>query len=636
MLPGAVGPSYAAAPASTRGLIELPFLAERVAAGKLPPIDQRMPDEPFKVGPGVLLQTEYQDWQDGKHGGSIQVAMVFPTPFTFLGGGGTILRSPGQTTEIALPNVVSAWSHTDDFKTYRFTIRKGLKWSDGEPVTTEDVRFHFEDIYADPDVQRPWPAQLFTRGNAQYGPAKLKVIDDLNFELAFSDTYGFLVADLNSWIPNYQLLFNPAHYFKRFHKKYAKPDDLAKELKAANIDNWVQLLLTKDPQHWEFGASRALGLPVLLPWVLTEYSEQRTKFERNPYFWHVDSKGQQLPYIDTVINNRSVDRDAQVNATIAGQVDLAVETDAPLNKMALYVQNADKGGYRVITTGSFNWPLQLFLNHDFQYEDANSPWQKLVADPDHRFAKAVGAAINSQDINDAVFFSSFGPPMFNTKVYDPALANKLLDQVGMDKLDDEKFRLDSAGKRFSLKISFSEASVEFAPVAELLKQQFQAVGIRVEIDPLGQDWGLFNQRKSANQLQATLLWDDGPAWGLGISEDYTPGDAGKGGWSPLTWQYFTSNGKVGRKPPAYLQAFYDLHSSRKLHPPASAEGKEVFAKLMDWFSTTGVLFPVCGLKVVPNVLKKSLRNTQKQGAPFELELVPEQRRPLAGELRKAG
>ena len=547
------------------------------------------------------------------------VASVFPTPFTFLGGGGTILRSPGQTSEKSLPNIVSDFSHSDDFKVFRFKIRKGLRWSDGEAVTTEDVRFHFEDIYGDPKVQRPYPSQLFAQGNSQLGPAKLRVIDDLAFELTFSAPYGFFLTDLNSWIPNYPLLFNPAHYFKRFHAKYAKPDALAKELKDSNIDNWVQLLLTKDPQHWEFGASRALGLPVLLPWVLTEYSEQRTKFERNPYYWHVDAKGQQLPYIDIVLNNRAVDRDAQVNSTIAGQVDIAVETDAPLNKMAIYVQNADRAGYRVFTTGSFNWPLQLFLNHDFEYQDANSSWQKLVADPDHRFGRAIAAAINSQDINDAVFFGSFGPPFFNTKTHDPALANKLLDEIGMDKLDDEKFRLDLAGKRFALRISFSEASVEFSPVAELLKQQFKNVGIRVDIDPLGIAWDLFNQRKAANELMATLLWDDGPAWGLGISEDYTPGDTGKGGWSPLTWRYFTTNGKDGRKPPPYLQEFYDLHSSRKAFPPGSPEGKAVFAKLLNWLETSGVLFPCTGLKVVPNLVNKKLHNTQKQGAPFELD-----------------
>ena len=615
--PQATQPVAAASGVSARGFSESPMLAERVAAGTLPPIDERLPVDVFVVGAGVLLQKEYQDWQDGVFGGTINVASVSPTPFTFLGGGGTILRSPGQTTGKSLPNVVSAFSHSDDFTTFKFTIRKGLKWSDGVPVTTEDVRFHFDDIYDDPDVQRPWPGQLYTQGNSELGPAKLKVIDDLVFELTFSAPYGFFIADLNSWIPNYELLFKPAHYLKRFHQKYAKSEELAAELKLNNAETWVQLLQMKEPAHWDFGLARALGLPVLLPWVMTEYKEDRTVFERNPYYWHVDAQGQQLPYIDKVVNNRAVDRDAQVNATLAGQVDLAVETDAPLNKMPVYQQNAEQNGYRIVTTGSFNWPLQLFLNHDYQYEDPKSSWQKLVSDPKGKFGQAIGAAINAADNNKAVFFGMFGDPILNTKTYDPKLAKQLLDEAGMSKLDGDNFRLDLDGKPFVFRLSFAELSVEFSPIAELLKEQLEAVGIRVEIDPVGADWGLYNQRKNNNEMMGSLLWNDGTAWESGISEDYTP--AAKGAWSPMTWKYFVSNGKEGRKPPEYLQKFYDLHSSRKAFPPDSEKGKAIFAQMMQWFEENSVLFPCTGLKVVPNILNKRLRNTQNQGAPYELD-----------------
>lgn len=615
--PAETSAEVAAPAASARGFIESPMLAERVAAGTLPPIDERLPAEVFVVGPGILLQEEHQDWQDGKHGGTINVASIFPTGFTFLGGGGTILRSPGQTTGKSLPNVVSAFSHSDDYKTFQFTIRKGLKWSDGTPVTTEDVRFPFEDMYGDPEAERPWPPQLYAQGKSELGPATLKVIDDFSFELTFSTSYGFFIADLNSWIPNYELIFKPAHYLKQFHQKYANADELAALMEENSATGWQQLLQIKDVPHWNHGEARALGMPVLLPWVLTEYSEERTVFERNPYYWHVDGSGQQLPYIDKIFNNRSVDRDAQVNATVAGQVDLAVETDAPLNKMAVYQQNAEQAGYRIITTGSFNYPLQLFLNHDYQYEDANSSWQKLVSDPNHNFGRAIGAAINAVDNNNAVFFGMFGEPFLNTTKHDPALAKQLLDEAGMSELDGDNFRLDPDGNPFVFRISFPEASVEFSPIAELLKEQLEAVGIRVEIDPLGIDWGLYNQRKAANEIMASLLWNDGTAWESGISEDYLP--AHKGAWSPMTWQYFTTNGKEGRQPPEYLQKFYDLHSGRKAFPPDSPEGKDMFAQMMTWFGENYVLFPCTGLKVVPNILNKRLQNTQNEGAPYELD-----------------
>lgn len=319
---------------STRGFIESPMLAERVAAGSLPPIDERMPDEAFLVGPGVLLQEEYMDWVDGRFGGTLSIVALFPEGPLHLGNAQTILRSPGQTTAQSLPNVVEAFSMSDDYTTFQFTIRKGLKWSDGVPVTTEDVRFTFEDLYMEPTANRPWPVQLFTQSNSNLGPAELTVIDEFSFELKFSAPYGYFIAELNSWIPAYDIIFKPAHYLKLFHEKYASPEDLAAQLEANNETNWAQLLSIKDVSHWVCGSFAALGMPVLHPWKLVEAQEERRVFERNPYFWHVDSLGQQLPYIDRVVVDLVIDNDALINATVAGQQHLAAETEAPLNKLS--------------------------------------------------------------------------------------------------------------------------------------------------------------------------------------------------------------------------------------------------------------------------------------------------------------
>ena len=612
---GTFGVPGALAQVSRRVFSESPMLAERVAAGELPPIDERLPDEIFGVGPGVLLKEEYQTWEDGVFGGELRVANVDPTPFTFLGGGGTILRSPGQSTGASLPNVVNAFEHSEDYTVFRFGLRKGLRWSDGHPVTTEDVRFHFEDIYGDPDVGRAWPKQLYAQGNADLGPARLSILDEYNFELAFSAPYGYFIADLNSWIPNYELLFRPAHYFKQFHQRYADPAQLEEHLQANAVDSWVRLLQLKEQLHWFYGTAPALGMPVLMPWVLTEYTEQRTVFERNPYFWHVDSSGQQLPYIDRIVNNRSADPDAQVNATLAGQVDLAAERDAPVNKMSVFVQNAEASGFRIIRTNSFNWPLQLFLNHDFDYQNENSVWQLLMSDPEHRFGRAVGYAIDPNDINDSVYFGLFGEPFLTTKTHDTDLSNQLLDSLGMADRDADGFRLAPNGERFVLRITFFELSTEYPAVAELLKDHLEEVGIRVDLDYLGISDNLYNQRSDANELQATLLFNDGSAWQTGMSEDYGPGDKGK--WGPMSWKYFLTGGKSGREPPAYMQEFFAIHTQRKAHPPESEEGQALYAQLMQWIENNYVIFPCTGPKVVPSILNKALRNTQLDGAQFE-------------------
>ncbi len=600
---------------SARGFIEPPFLADRVASGKLPPIDQRLPDQTFVVGPGVLLQKQYTNWEDGQYGGTFNIAPTGPTGFVNIGGGAMILRSPSQTTEASLPNVVSAWSHSDDYTSYKFTIRKGLKWSDGVAVTSEDVRFTFQDLYQDLDVKRPYPSELYTQGDPSKPPAQLKVADDLNFELTYSKPYGFFVGALNSWIPGYDIIFKPAHYLKQFHAKYAKADDLAKLVADNKQADWIQLINLKDASHWDVGEAKALGLPTLNAWVLTTVNETQRVFERNPYFWHVDASGHQLPYVDKVVNNISIDLAAATNAILAGQVTLSGGNDISLNNMPVYVQAAKANGLRIFKTGSFNNPKLLFMNHDFQYDDPNSVWQKLITDPQRRFGQAITLAINPEDINQSVYFGLYGTvdPLY--KYNDQKMANQLLDALGMDKRDSSGNRLGPDGKEFVFRITHAAEQGDMDAVSELLKQQLDAVGLHTEIEHINVT--LFNQRKAANEIMASLLWNDGPGWVGGISRDYQP--VSKGPWSPATWTYVTTQGAKGRKPPAYLQTFYDLDAARQAFPPQSADGKAVFDKLLKWFADNYVMIPTAGAVTQPNVVDARLHNTPNEGAPVELD-----------------
>jgi peptide/nickel transport system substrate-binding protein len=615
------GAEPTAAPAGTSGdvaapssYIDPPFFAERVQSGDLPPIDQRLPAEPFVVGPGTLIQEQYMTWENGRHGGDLNVAATFPSGLVYIGFGATILRSPSQTTEASRPNIVSDFSFSEDYTTFRFTIREGLKWSDGEPVTTEDVRFTFEDIYQNPDMQRPFPPELFTQGNPQLDPATLNLIDERTFELTFSQPYGFFVAPLNSWIPGYDIIFKPAHYLKQFHQKYADEAELTALLQENNETEWATLLTTKDVSHWGAGENQALGLPTLNAWVLSEAGETQRIFERNPYYWHVDSEGRQLPYADRVVVSVVVDHAAQTNAILAGQVNIASAEDIALSEMPLYVQNAEKAGIRAFTTGSFNWPILLFLNHDFQYDDPDSAWQQLIADPEQRFGKAIAAAINPQDVDKSIYFDLFGEPVMHEGVYNPDQANQLLDDLGMERGSDN-LRTGPDGQEFILRITNNNAQGDFPAVLELLKEQLGQVGIRVEIDNVAPQ--LFDQRKSSNEIMASILWNDGPAWFSGISEDYLPNH--KGPWSPATWLYFTSGGEQGREPPAYIQEFYDLHTERKKFPPQSPEGEEIFQQMMQWIEDHYVMIPTAGAKVSPNVVGAKLRNVPNEGAPFNLD-----------------
>lgn len=602
-------------PKSARGFLEPPALAEKVAAGTLPAIDERLPPQPFVVGAGTLLPEENMTWQDGRYGGTIEAASTGNTGFINIAGGATILRSPSQSTAVSTPNIVSSLEHNPDFTVYTFTIREGLRWSDGEPLTTEDVRFAFEDLYGDKDVKRPWPTALYTQGNADLGPAKLTVVDPLKFELTFSKPYGYFSADLNSWIPYYTDLIKPAHYLKQFHAKYADADELKALVKKDRKANWVELLAYRDVLHWDVGEQRALGMPVLNAWMLTQSTENRRVYERNPYFWHVDGSGHQLPYIDKVVNNIVVDTDAQTNAVLAGQVTLASGGEVSLNKMSVYKQNAERSGLNIFTTGSFNSPLQLFLNRDYEYKKDASSWQTLMSDPQSRFGQAVAAAIDTKAINDSVYYGLYQPLAPEFQQHDPALANQLLDSAGMAKKDSKGMRLGPDGKAFTLQVTHNGGAADFDPVTELIKEQLEDVGVRVDLEKI--DGILYDQRKAANQMMSSINWNDGNGWQSGISEDYLP--ASKGPWSPATWSYFTSNGQQGRKPSADLQEFYRLHTERKQYPPESAEGQALYSQMQTWLREHYAFIPTAGVKTTPNVVDRRLRNIPKEGSPIELD-----------------
>lgn len=615
---GAAGGLMPLAPAAARAQAtysEAPLLADRVTAGQLPPVAERLPLEPFVVGPGVLLQEEYLTWENGQYGGEINHVSMGLSGLMGIAGGAMILRSPSQTTEASLPNVVSEYSASEDFTTFRFKIREGLKWSDGTPVTTEDVRFTFEDLYQNAEAESPFPTPLYTQGNTALAPATLKVVDQLAFELTFAAPYGYFVAELNSWIPGYNILLKPAHYLKQFHATYAEPSALNALVAESGEASWGTLIASRIFSHWDVGEYEALGLPALDAWVLVEANESRRVFERNPYFWHVDSEGRQLPYIDRVIVNSAVDNDAISNAILAGQVTLATGNEVALSNMPIYQQNASRSGLRIFTTGSFNNPLLLFLNHDFQYEDPASFWQQLVADPAHRFGRALAAAMDPADVSQSVYFGLYGKSLLNSTGLNLGLATQLLDEIGMTSVDGDGYRLAPDGSPFVLRITNPQEGPDFAPVAVLLREQLGAAGIRVEIENVSVD--LWNERKETNEIMAGLHWNDGPAWASGLSEDYLPNH--KGPWSPMTWLYFTSQGQEGRQPPAYLQEFYRLHTTRREFLPSSAEGQAIFAQLLQWLSDNYAFIPTTGAKVGANVVDARLRNVSGQDAPFELD-----------------
>lgn len=588
---------------------ESPMLEDLVAAGELPPIAERIPTEPFVVGSGVLISEEWLDFEIGNFGGTINLAGL--DGFTHeiaLALGTSILRAPDQSTENPAPALVSSYEINDDYTKYTMTIREGLKWSDGAPVTTEDVRFRWE-LYNDERIYSSFPTVLRSQDRPDGTPGVLDIVDDLTFSITFDKPYGLFLAQLNSWILDYTMLFSPSHYLKQFHGDYTPVEEIQSLLDREELENWWDLVELKDISHWEMTTAYAVGVPTLTPWIAEEITSSSVQLVRNPYYWRVDTEGNQLPYIDRVKSDLSNEL-ATINVkTIAGEVDLLTQL-AQLPNLPLYRQNAEQAGIDTRLSGSINNPPILFLNHDFDYENPNSAWQQLVQDS--RFGQALALAINHEDVNENLYFGLYTMPTVTPAEFDPEEGGRLLDELGMNETDDQGFRLGPDGTRFELNITFADIQFDFVPLSELLKSYFEDVKIRTRINVVGEE--LFYERGGANQLQATIHWSNEPLWSSGMSNDYLP-DA-KGTWAPETWNWYLSNGESGRKPPAYLQEFLDIHAARAEFPPESPEGKALFEDLMAWFGEHYMaIWPVGEIRA-PTVYAIDLGNVVADGYPF--------------------
>ena len=478
---------------------ESPMLTKLVKEGKLPPVDERLPLDPAVVGPGSLFSEGWVDFQIGKYGGSFNLTQLQPYGIMMVTGT-NILRGVGQSTKDPDPTVVSRYAVSDNNRTFEFTIREGIKWSDGVPVTTEDVRFLFENIYMHEEIYPIFPAIFRNQGKPKGKPADLEIVDDYTFILRFDDPYGWLIADMTSWITDYTKIIQPSHYLKQFHIDYTTLEKIEPLMAEAGIDSWVVYIQRQEMTHWENRQPYALETPFLTPWIPEEITTTRLRFVRNPYYFKVDQAGNQLPYIDYIVSDQVSEVSTLDLAVISGKTDLLC-TNAKIQSMPLYQQNAERGDYRILMTGSINNPPLFFLNQDYDYENPDSVWQKLIQDPEKRFANALALAIDSEDANNSLYFGLYGTPEVTTSEYSPDKANKLLDEIGMDKRDADGFRLGIDGEKFEMVITVAPIMPDMVPMAEILKDHFD--GIQICFQPkesLTPDRGTLNIGKARNLL----------------------------------------------------------------------------------------------------------------------------------------
>ncbi len=578
---------------------EAPMLQALVDAGVLPPVEERLPNEPIVVEPFEEI---------GQYGGVINVFAINPNAWNDLQPGVAdymkLFRSTRDGTTIE-PNIAKGYKWSEDRKTFTIYLRKGLRWSDGAPFTADDIVFTFEDVVGN-DELTPVKPSVWTPGGKLLKAIK---VDNYTVRLSFAVPYPSFELIIRTWRSFQTGAYNPKHYLKRWHIKYnPKADELAKE---EGYENWWQAF---NYHSQNFPQQEDINLPRMLPWVMKSKTTDTIVFERNPYYWKVDPAGNQLPYIDKMVST-IVDLEVYQLKVISGQADFAY-TGLSLDNYPLYKENEDSGDYRVILEPGPNGS-ELGLSVNLNEKD---PILRKIYQ-DIRFRQALSLSINRDEINEAVFFGKAVPRQATVlpttsyykkewgeyfAQYDPDRANHLLDEIGL-KHDKDGFRLLPDGRRLVLTVEYVELEGPETVTLEIVKEYWEAVGIKTVLK--SQERTLFRVRYNSSEHGVNVWLFDvtDELLAFVISERYyPPGEEMSYAYDWGTW--LLTNGKSGEEPPEDIKEYYNWWMEWKMTLPGSKEYMELAEKIFDFWGEQLWVIGTVGMVPTPYIAKNNLRN----------------------------
>ena len=472
----AIGAVLCSAPVSAQTAYkESPLLAEQVRAGRLPSVEKRLPDQPLVV-PVVERAGDYGGvWRRaflGPADANNYVRVVYDGLFRFSPDGAKIE-----------PKIAAGAESSPDFRTWTIRLRKGSRWSDGAPFTTDDILFWYTDVLMNKDLTPTVPGWLRNRDGT---PARAEKIDETQVRFTYtSPATLFLTAVANQdGADGTFAMFLPAHYLKKFHIAHASKESIDAAAQAAGFKTWTELFTSRatPPQNPE--------RPTMAAWVpATRISDPVFTLRRNPYFVGVDPAGNQLPYIDEVRFTYFADVQALNLQAIAGNFDMQ-ERHIQMTNYPVFKEQEKTGKYRVITWPTFGGSDAVVAFNQTYKGDPETA--KLLATRDFRIA--MSHAINRDQIKESVFLGLgearqgvpapwhpyFPGKEWATKYtnFDQAQANKLLDGIGLTRRDSAGIRLLPNGKPATVELSVVPAFAAWPDVALLIAKDWEAVGIK--------------------------------------------------------------------------------------------------------------------------------------------------------------
>jgi peptide/nickel transport system substrate-binding protein len=348
--------------------------------------------------------------------------------------------------------------------------------------------------------------------------------------------------------------YMPAHYLKQFHPKFATQEAIDKAVADTGVDNWVKMFKFKS--DWSLNPD----LPVMAAWkTVSPINKTAWVLERNPYYFEVDTEGNQLPYIDKIQMSLAENLEVVNLRAIAGEYDIQ-ERHTDLAKLPVYLENQQRSNFKVYLDPRASG-ADTTLHFNLSYE-ADPEIAKWIGNREFRRALALG--IDRDQMNQAFWLgvgtpssvvpedsSPYNPgPEWRTKwsTLDVKTANEMLDKLGLEKKDSEGYRVRTDnGQRLRLEIMApGGAIVPFTPHVEMVAQHWKKIGIQADVKET--ERGLSMTRVGANEHQI-MSWSVSGSEHLLLYPDNTlpvlPTSSYAG---PLFGKWFASGGTAGKKP----------------------------------------------------------------------------------------
>ena len=556
---------------------------------ELPPVEARIPAEPLVVAPYSEI---------GTYGGVMDVlsnATEAGTSDVLSLRHVNLVRYSDDIGQI-VPDVAKGWQWNDDFTELTFSLREGHRWSDGAPFTAEDVAFWFNDLILNSDIYPKTPSAWLWDGT----PATVEAVDATTVRFSLPVPAPGL---LNRFAISFIQPFQPKHFLGQFMEKH-NPDaaklreqhGFASAAEAVNFyygsSDWkdVPSPILKDRAKAE--SMPQAVVPTLESHLLVNDDSKGRLAVANPYFFMVDSAGNQLPYYNEINEVYVPEKEVRNLKLVNGEVDYKMQ-NLFLDDFPLYKQNEGNGNYSVHLTPTVGEAIYYAFNTN----DSNPALNEVLNDL--RFRQAMSVAIDRGELVDLVYLGQ-GVPTQSTPAepgtveflteehltafteYDPDKARALLADMGLKDSDGDGTLEMTNGEPIIIQMFYANQG---GPIKnhELVAGYWNDVGVKVTLREISTD----DYRAKGGQGDLSIAsWRHANRAAPAISQDpfmFVPpfGDR----WQPGTgyeWaNWMQTDGAEGSEPPDDVKRLYDLAEQFKTLPLGSDESNAVGKEVAD-------------------------------------------------------